>query len=169
MWEHIDHLFLTGIIYSCLVIAVHACRASHGPFITQAATSCSLSRTHVARDGFTCTPIPGWGRLASLYTSIFRRHPLFAWLISHGWKYCWLICRERKILFIGWKSTAYKPNEQGDCFKLNAARLCVGVKCLAQGVWIEVVRTQPAEMLVMFSINVYLETRMPAKVSVTKL
>ena len=28
---------------------------------------------------------------------------LFAWLISHGWKYCWLICCERKILFVGWK------------------------------------------------------------------
>jgi len=38
---------------------------------------------------------------------------LFAWLISHGWKYCWLICCERKILFVGWKSTAYKASEQG--------------------------------------------------------
>ena len=36
---------------------------------------------------------------------------LFAWLISHDWKYCWLIWWERKILFIGWKSTAYKPNK----------------------------------------------------------
>jgi len=39
---------------------------------------------------------------------------LFAWLISHGWKYCWLICCERKILFVGWKGTAYKPSEQGN-------------------------------------------------------
>ena len=38
---------------------------------------------------------------------------LFAWLISHGWKYCWLICCERKILFVGWKSTTYKPSEHG--------------------------------------------------------
>ena len=36
---------------------------------------------------------------------------MFAWLINHGWKYCWLICYERKILFIGWKNTAYKPSE----------------------------------------------------------
>jgi len=35
-------------------------------------------------------------------------------VISHGWKYCWLICCGRKILFVGWKSTAYKPSEQGD-------------------------------------------------------
>ena len=28
---------------------------------------------------------------------------MFAWLISHDWKYCWLICCERKILFVGWK------------------------------------------------------------------
>jgi len=33
------------------------------------------------------------------------------WLISHGWKYCWLIWCERKILFIGWKSMAYKSNK----------------------------------------------------------
>jgi len=26
---------------------------------------------------------------------------LFAWLISHGGKYCWLICYEKKILFVG--------------------------------------------------------------------
>jgi hypothetical protein len=25
---------------------------------------------------------------------------MFAWLISHSWNYCWLICCERKILFI---------------------------------------------------------------------
>ena len=30
-------------------------------------------------------------------------YALFAWLISHGWKYCWLICCERKILFVSWK------------------------------------------------------------------
>ena len=30
---------------------------------------------------------------------------LFGWLISHDWKYCWLICCKRKILFVGWKST----------------------------------------------------------------
>ena len=30
-----------------------------------------------------------------------------------GWKYCWLICYEKKILFVGWKSTAYKPSEHG--------------------------------------------------------
>ena len=38
----------------------------------------------------------------------------FAWQISHGWKYCWLICYERKIQFVGWKSTAYKPSEQSE-------------------------------------------------------
>ena len=38
---------------------------------------------------------------------------LFAWLISHGWKYCWLIYCKRKILFVGCKNTAYKLNEQG--------------------------------------------------------
>ena len=36
---------------------------------------------------------------------------LGVWLISHSWKYCWLIWCERKILFVGWKSTAYKPNK----------------------------------------------------------
>jgi len=36
-------------------------------------------------------------------------------LIDHlPWKYCWLICCEKKILFVGWKSTAYKPSEHGD-------------------------------------------------------
>ena len=39
---------------------------------------------------------------------------LFAWLIGHGWKYGWLICCERKILFVDWKSTVYKPSEQGE-------------------------------------------------------
>ena len=38
---------------------------------------------------------------------------LFVWLIRHGWKYYWLICCERKILFVGWKNTAYKSSEQG--------------------------------------------------------
>ena len=33
------------------------------------------------------------------------------WLISHGWKYCWLIWCERKILFVSWKRIAYKPNK----------------------------------------------------------
>ena len=33
------------------------------------------------------------------------------WLISHGWKYCWLIWYERKILFVSWKNTTYKPNK----------------------------------------------------------
>ena len=37
---------------------------------------------------------------------------LFTSQIRHGWKYCWLICCERKLLFIDWKSTTYKPNEQ---------------------------------------------------------
>jgi hypothetical protein len=27
---------------------------------------------------------------------------MFAWLIRHGWKYCWLICCERKILYHHW-------------------------------------------------------------------
>jgi len=50
---------------------------------------------------------------------------LFAWLISHGWKYCWLICCERKILFIGWKSTAYKPSEEGnDVDSVLSTQLC---------------------------------------------
>ena len=35
-------------------------------------------------------------------------------------KYGWLICCERKILFVGWKSTAYKPNEQDVCGKVRA-------------------------------------------------
>jgi len=41
--------------------------------------------------------------------SLSAEHALFAWLISYGWKYRWLICWKRKILFVGWKSTAYKP------------------------------------------------------------
>jgi hypothetical protein len=32
------------------------------------------------------------------------RSVLFAWLKSYSWKYCSLICWERKTLFIGWKS-----------------------------------------------------------------
>ena len=32
-------------------------------------------------------------------------------LISHGWNYSWLIWCERKILFVGWKSTTYKWNK----------------------------------------------------------
>jgi len=55
--------------------------------------------------------------------SIFHPHPPMTevhgppcslelvWLIIHGWKYYWLIWCERKILFIGWKSMAYKPNK----------------------------------------------------------
>jgi hypothetical protein len=37
----------------------------------------------------------------------------FAWLISHDWKYCSLICFEREILFVRWKSMTYKISEQG--------------------------------------------------------
>ena len=33
------------------------------------------------------------------------------WLISHGWKYRCLIWCERKVLFVGSKSTIYKPNK----------------------------------------------------------
>ena len=43
-----------------------------------------------------------------------KKIALFAWLISHDWKYCRLIYCEKKILFVGWKSTAYKSSEQGD-------------------------------------------------------
>ena len=46
--------------------------------------------------------------------SSVKVYVLFAWLISYDWKYCWLIYCERKILFVCWKSTAYKPSEQGD-------------------------------------------------------
>ena len=28
---------------------------------------------------------------------------LFTWLISHNWKYCWLIYCKKKILFVDWK------------------------------------------------------------------
>ena len=35
----------------------------------------------------------------------------FVWLIRHNRKYCWLIWCERKIMFVGWKSMAYKPNK----------------------------------------------------------
>jgi hypothetical protein len=41
----------------------------------------------------------------------FTFKALFIWLKSYGWKYCSLICCERKILFVGWKSTAYKTSE----------------------------------------------------------
>ena len=40
----------------------------------------------------------------------------FVWLISHDWKYCWLIWCERKILFIDWKNMTYnsnKPKQKG--------------------------------------------------------
>jgi hypothetical protein len=45
---------------------------------------------------------------------------LLAWLKSHGWKYFSLIYCERKILFVGWKSTAYKTSEQGVSITLCA-------------------------------------------------
>ena len=53
----------------------------------------------------------------STVLSIFqrKRRPmvLIAWLISHDWKYYWLIYCERKILFVGWKSTTNKLSEGG--------------------------------------------------------
>jgi len=50
---------------------------------------------------------------AKTSSKIWPPTALFVWLISHDWKYCWLICCERKILFVDWKSMAYKLNEQG--------------------------------------------------------
>ena len=41
------------------------------------------------------------------------------WLISHGWKYYWLIWCERKLLFIDWKSTAYKSNKPKRTGRIN--------------------------------------------------
>ena len=40
---------------------------------------------------------------------------LFALLKSHGWKYCSLICCERKTLFVRWNSMTYNTSEQGQC------------------------------------------------------
>jgi hypothetical protein len=47
-------------------------------------------------------------------------------LKSHGWKYCLLIYYERKILFVGWKSTAYnergRRNTRETCFVCSRRR-----------------------------------------------
>ena len=53
-------------------------------------------------------------RMRSMVFKIFVTHMPPAWLISHVWNYCWLICCERKILFVGWKSMTYKPSEHDD-------------------------------------------------------
>ena len=56
---------------------------------------------------------PQPGKYPTKQLAVAGQFALFAWLITHGWKYCWLICYERKILFVGWKSTTYKPSEYG--------------------------------------------------------
>jgi hypothetical protein len=35
------------------------------------------------------------GIMCQMHLPLTDYHTLFAWLISHGWKYCWLICCER--------------------------------------------------------------------------
>ena len=49
--------------------------------------------------------------------SLWNNMAPFVWLISHDWKYCWLICCERKIIFVRWKSTDYKTSEQGKIYR----------------------------------------------------
>jgi hypothetical protein len=49
---------------------------------------------------------------------------------SLGWKCCSLICCERKMLFVSWKSTVYKSSEQSVCF-LPPPR----ISDVARGVW----------------------------------
>ena len=53
---------------------------------------------------------------------------LFAWLISQAEKYYSLICCERKILFLHWKSTAHKTSEQCHYWFLWS----VGIKPITQ-------------------------------------
>ena len=53
---------------------------------------------------------------------------LFAWLISQAEKYYLLICCERKILFLHWKSTAHKTSEQCHYWFLWS----VGIKPITQ-------------------------------------
>ena len=44
-------------------------------------------------------------RRESFYFVIITRLWIYSLqrIASYGWKYCWLICSERKILFVGWK------------------------------------------------------------------
>jgi hypothetical protein len=54
------------------------------------------------------------------WTLLFKA--MFARLKNNGWKYCSLICCERKTLFVYWKITAYKTSEQSDLWqKVNYA------------------------------------------------
>jgi len=58
------------------------------------------------------------------------------WLISRSWKYYWLIWCERKILFVGWKSTAYKPNKTQTNRSITMSSVCYAsltVNCWMDG------------------------------------
>ena len=101
-----------------------------------------------AKDGGTVTPYatascPSRGTWAWMNPLVQRRRHmqisdlptlvLFAWLISHDWKYCWLIYCERKILFVSWKSTAYKPSEQGCHTVWGCCLVHIGCNCRDKG------------------------------------
>jgi hypothetical protein len=56
-----------------------------------------------------------WYRVQFQSSILFHRrsgYALFAWLKSRNWKYYLLICCEKKIMFVAWKSMAYKTSEQ---------------------------------------------------------
>jgi hypothetical protein len=55
--------------------------------------------------------IKSW--LKVLFADLLWKKNIVRWLKSHGWKYYSLICYERKTLFVGWKSTAYKISKRG--------------------------------------------------------
>jgi hypothetical protein len=76
-----------------------------------APTKKSSSSNSILHSSDYCFHFP-W-QTASWHSSwILTINVLFTWLKSHGWKYCSLICGERKILFVGWKSTTYKTTNR---------------------------------------------------------
>ena len=68
---------------------------------------------------------PSLGKCVCEESTLSIRQILRDRLVSHSWKYCWLICCERKILFVDWKNTAYKSNEQGVEYQGDWSLLCL--------------------------------------------
>jgi len=57
------------------------------------------------------------------YSTLCKTNKMFVpfiWLISHDWKYCWLIFFKRRILFIGWKIRLISPANRAVVFAMLA-------------------------------------------------
>ena len=80
------------------VICDDSFRNRHHETVMYQLDSCSVSYYHKLAHTMFEFCLVGWQCSSIQAPCSFG----LVWLISHGWKYCWLVWCERKIMFVGW-------------------------------------------------------------------